>query len=298
MSLTLLILSAIGYPKYSSAKSKKMYSDHAKAGLLVLTEYLGKSFEEFTKILPSMKGVMRAAGISGIPDGSTLRKFRKRLDADILDKVMAYQSNMIAGNSKLTVAVDAAGFSTSHASRYYVSRLKYSGTENSIVRGYTKVSLAVCTDTKMILAADTVNSRTADVKRLGHIADRLADSGLQIEYMVLDKGYDAEYAHEIIRGHIGAESLIPARSDGDTPVHRMHGQNRKRMRRELKEGSGKMRIYRRRVLCETVNFMVKRVLGEILDGRNEETRHSETMFRCIAHNFRVGLELRNSGMRV
>ena len=187
MRSTFLILTGIGYPEYSSKKSKRTYSDHAKIGLLILTEYLGKSFEEFTKILPSMKGVIKAAGISDIPDGSTLRKFRKRLDPAILDRAVAYQGMMIVGNSDLTVAVDATGLSTSHASKYYVSRLKYFGTENSIIRGYTKVSLAVCVDTKTILAADTVGSRTHDVKRLGYVVDKLADSNLHIAHMLLDK---------------------------------------------------------------------------------------------------------------
>jgi len=272
-----------------------MYSDHAKVGLLVLTEYLGKSFEEFVKILPSMKGVIRTAGISGIPDGSTLRKFRRRLDADILDRVVAYQSGMIVGNSKITAAVDATGMSTSHASKYYVARLKYFGTENIVVRGYAKVSMAVCVDTKTILAIDTTESRAADVKRLRYIVDKLADHKRQIGCMVLDKGYDAEYVHEMIHERLNAESLIPAR-DKDAPIHRMEGVNRKRMRRELTDGSEKLKTYHKRALSETVNSMIKRVFGEILNGRKEETRRSETMFRCIAHNFRVGMELRSSGM--
>jgi transposase len=295
---TFLILEGIGYPEYSSEKSKRTYSDHAKVGLLILTEYLGKSFEEFTKILPSLKGVIKVSGISGIPDGSTLRKFRKRLNSKILDKVVAYQSRMIVGDSDVTVAVDATGLSTSHASKYYISRLKYFGTEESIVRGYTKVSLAVCVRTKTILAVDTVGSRAADVKRLRHIIEDLASSGISVDHVLADKGYDAEYAHEMIRDLLDAEAIIPARDDGDTPIHRMFGPNRKRMRRELTEGSGKMAAYRKRCLVETVNSMVKRVLGEVLSGRSEETRHSETMFRCIAHNFRIGLELSGSGMLV
>jgi hypothetical protein len=76
------------------------------------------------------------------------------------------------------------------------------------------------------------------------------------------------------------------------------GASRKRMKNELIEGSDKIRIYNKRVLCETVNSMIKRVLGETLNGRNEETRHSETMFRFIAHNFRLGMELSSSRMLV
>ena len=262
-----------------------------------MTEYLGKSFEEFTRmILPSMEGVIEAAGISGIPDGSTLRKFRKRLDTDILDKVVAYQSTMIVGTSGLTVSMDATGFSASRASRYYITRLKYFGAEKKTIRGFTKVSLAVCVDTKAILAVDAVDSRTADVKRAEHIVDGLAEPGYTIEYVLADKGYDSERVHEMISERLGARSLIPARDDGDTPIHRMHGANRKNMRRELVEGSEKMEIYHKRALSETVNSVIKTVFGEVLNGRNEETRRSETMFRCIAYNFRAGLNLSSSGM--
>lgn len=131
---TFLILSCIGYPKYSSKKSKRIYSDHAKTALLVIMECLKTSFREFSRLLPSLSGVMEAAGISEVPEESTLRKFRKRQDREVLDKVLAYQSAMAVGNSDLTVAVDATGFSTSHASRYYVVRLKQFGKEVSLIK--------------------------------------------------------------------------------------------------------------------------------------------------------------------
>ena len=297
MRSTFLILTAIGYPEYSSKKSKKMYSDHAKVGLLILTEYLGKSFEEFTKILPSLRGVIKAAGISGIPDGSTLRKFRKRLDPAILDKVVACQTRMTIGDSEVTVAIDATGFSTSHASKYYISRLKYFGTEETVIRGYTKVSLAVCVNTKMIIAADTVNTRAADITRLNVIVDKLRESEVPISCVLADKGYDAEHAHRYIREQLNAESIIPLR-DMTEPAK---GTERRRTsgfyRGLMKTFFDKVR-YNMRSIVETVNSMIKGVLGEVLDGRNPDTRHSETMFRCIAHNFRVGTELSGSWAKV
>jgi hypothetical protein len=267
-------------------------------GLLILTEYFGKSFEEFVKILPSLKGVMKAAKITEIPDGSTLRKFRKRLDTGILDRVMLYQGHMIVGNMHIITSIDATGFPTSQASKYYISRLKYFGTENTTVRGYTKVSMAVCVYTKAIFAVDTVDSGTHDVKRLEHIVNRLDDPKPSISYVLADKGYDSEKAHEMIRERLGAEALIPARSHEDKPIHRVRGANRKRMKRELTKGNEKMMIYGKRALSETVNSVIKKVFGDILDGRNEGTRRSETTLRCIAHNYRVGMELRSSGMSV
>jgi len=293
-----MILTGIGFPEFSSKKSKRTYSDHAKIGLLSVMEFMGKSFAEFTKLMPSFTGVMKAAKIKDVPDESTLRKFRKRLDSVVLDKVIRYQSMMINGPSALTAAVDATGFSTAHASKYYISRLKYFGTEESIVRGYTKVSLAVCVHTKAILAVDTVGGRAADITRLNILVDKLSESNNSISHLIADKGYDSEDAHRYIRAKLNAESIIPVRN--------MTGpaKSGSKKRRTVGFYRGLMKFffdgetYRMRSIVETVNFMVKGVFGEVLDGRNEETRHSETMFRCIAHNFRIGLELSSSGMRL
>jgi len=74
-----------------------------------------------------------------------------------------------------------------------------------------KVSLAVCVRAKVILAADTANSRTVDIKRLEPIVEKLAAAGRPIEYVLADKGYDAEYAHILISERLGAEAIIPVR---------------------------------------------------------------------------------------
>ena len=289
----------MGYPEYSSKKSKRMYSDHAKIGLLALMEYLDKSFAEFTRILPSLESVIRISGITDIPEESTLRKFRRRLDPEILDKVIAYQSSMVIGNSETTIGIDATGFPSTHASRYYVMRLKQMGTENSVVRGFTKATFATCVHTKVLLAVDADDSRTADIKRLEPVVDKLAASGQVIKYVLADKGYDAEYAHIMIRERLDAEAIIPVR---DAPkkesVYRTTGVNRSRMKREMKEGTETSERYRMRPISETANSMVKCVLGEILNGRDPKARHSELMFKCVAHNFRIGMKYRNSGMFV
>ena len=295
-----MILTGMGYPEYSSKKSKRMYSDHAKVGLLVVMEYLGKSFAEFARLLPSFVSVVRTAGIGTIPDESTLRKFRKRLDPKVLDKVLLFQSRMITGTEDATVGIDATGFSTAHASKHYMMRLRQLGTENAVVRGFTKVTFASCVHTKAIFAADTADSRTADIKRLEPLLDILAGS-CRIGCVLADKGYDAEYAHVMISERLGAEAVIPARENAPkrgTAEHRTKGKNRSRMKRELKDGTDAKAAYNMRSISETVNSMVKRVLGEVLEGRTDGARHSEVMFRCIAHNFRVGMELSSSGLFV
>ena len=300
VTTTFLILLAMGYPEYSSNKSKRTYSDHAKIALLVVMAYTGKSFAEFSRMLPSLVTVLDAAGISDIPEESTLRKFRGRLGRVMMDTVLAHQSAMIVGNSETIAGVDATGMPTTHASRYYITRLKHFGTERTIVRGYTKLTLAVCVHTKAILAADTTGSRVADVRRFGPTLNKLAAAGSRVMYVAADKGYDAEYVHRMVMNGLGAEAVIPVRTNPPKKgsVCRTVGVNRSRMKRELTGGSHLKSIYNMRSISETVNSMLKRVLGDVLRGRNEETRHAETMFKCMAHNFRVGMELSSSGMLV
>jgi hypothetical protein len=114
----------------------------------------------------------------------------------------------------------------------------------------------------------------------------------------LDKGYDAEYAHRMIRERLGAESVIPVRDMAEPARSGRKDRKVSDFYRGMMNFFFDTCIYDMRSIAETVNSMVKRVLGEILDGRDAKTRHSEMMFRCIANNFRVGMELRSSGMSV
>ena len=88
MDETLAILKGIGHPEYSSAGSKRTYSDHVKIGSLVLRRFVGGSYEDIVQLLPSMKGIMRSANMNRIPDPSTLWKFTGRLDYGILENIL------------------------------------------------------------------------------------------------------------------------------------------------------------------------------------------------------------------
>lgn len=77
----------MGVPEFSSERSKRTYSDHSKIGLLIIWRYLELSYESFSNILWSLGGVMHVARIERPSEQTTLRKFSRRLDPRILDKV-------------------------------------------------------------------------------------------------------------------------------------------------------------------------------------------------------------------
>ena len=120
------VLKSIGYPEYSSARSKRTFSDHVKIGLLVVRQLVRKSYEDFVMLLPSLKGVIEVTGIKHIPDPSTLWKFAGRLEHGLLEDIL----QTIAGtccSSDLIVAVDSTGFSLTNIPRHMEKRVKEFG---------------------------------------------------------------------------------------------------------------------------------------------------------------------------
>jgi len=210
IKVTVMVLEGLGVPRYSSEFSNRLYDDRVKIGLLVLRQHLDVSFRELCSILSSLK-----VWIGRVPHHSTLVKFSKRIDTELLDKVLWMIAHMLCGRD-MTVAVDATGFSCSNASRHFVKRLKEIGGKttygNDARRGFSKASFAVDTDTKAILACDCIDSNHADVKRMTYLVDDLVDGGFSIGTVVADKGYDAEYVHVEIHERLNAEAFIPIRN--------------------------------------------------------------------------------------
>ncbi|MCL2786532.1 MAG: IS5 family transposase [Methanomassiliicoccaceae archaeon] len=288
-----MALIAAGLPRYSSYYSNHVYDDHAKVSLLVLRQHLDVSYEEMTDVLGSMNGVIRALRIRSIPDPSTLRKFVKRLDPDVLDKVLWHTAKAVC-NEQLIVAVDATGFSCSNASRHYVRRLRelkgmtYS---EAPVRGYEKMTIAVDTSTLSILAADSCSSNISDYKRIGPIADDMEKAGYDVKCVIADKGYDSEQVHRYLREHLHCETLIPARKMSEPAVSGSKRRRTSGFYRGLMKFFFDPVTYKRRSIVESVNSMIKRKMSDVVYGRTPRSRHAEVLCRCIAHNIRRMLSL-------
>ena len=80
----------------------------------------------------------------------------------------------------------------------------------------------------------------------------------------MDKGYDSESIHRLIREELNAESIIPVRSWKNERVGGI-------FRREMDEHFDEVR-YHRRTLVETKFSVLKRKFGEISKRENFLTR--------------------------
>lgn len=285
---TCLVLRKIGFPEFSSAKSKKTYSDHWKVGMLVLKEMLDLSYRDICGFLPSFGGVLAVGGINKIPDDSTLRKFAKRLDVRVLDMAIAETARKICGSGTV-LAVDATGFSESNASRHYVMVLKRNCVESRPVKDFAKASLAVDVDTKAVVACDVATSRSGDVSRFLPLLNMVKESEIDVTAVLADKGYDAEYVHEGVKTILGqdVETAIPVRafepkSAKSASIARPSGKYRKIMYVSMDRT-----LYRFRVIVETVNSMIKRKMGDVVYGKSLDSMSKEIKLAVVAHNLRL-----------
>ena len=296
MRMTSFILKNIGRPEYSSKKSKRTFSDHAKIGLLVIRQLIGKSYEDLVDMLPSMAGVLDEAGISKMPDPSTLWKFAARLEPGFLEDMMQEVARRVCSDGMI-VAVDSTGFSLTNISRHMEKRVKELGAEKKRKRDFVKTTYSIDTKTKMILSCDCADQHSHDVKRMKYAVGSLVRGGFGVRYVVADKGYDAEYVHVDIRERLGAETMIPIRTIEPARIEgskvRTSGFNRGRMKFFFDK-----EVYNLRSLVETVNSMVKRKMGDTVNSRTHLTSAIEVLLRSIAHNFRRLFELKPEAMEV
>ncbi len=106
MRTTSSILKDLGRPEYSSEKSKRIFSDHAKIGLPIVRQMIVSSYEDFVDMLPSLAGVLNAANISRIPDPSTLWKFAARSEPELLESIMQEVASAVCTDNMI-VAIDS-----------------------------------------------------------------------------------------------------------------------------------------------------------------------------------------------
>ena len=296
MRKTSFILKNIGHPEYSSKKSKRTFSDHAKIGLLIIRQLIGRSYEDFVDMLPSFAGVLSEAGISKIPDPSTLWKFAARLHPEFLEDIMQEIAGEICAD-EMIVAVDSTGFSLTNVSGHMEKRIKEFGPEKKRKRDFVKTTYSVDTSTKTILSCDCADRHSHDVKRMEYAVSSLVRGSFGVKCVVADKGYDAEHVHKDIHDRLKADAMIPlrkiepARIEGKRVTTK--GFNRGRMKFFFDKET-----YNLRSLVETVNSMVKRKMGDTVNSRTSLTSAVEVLLRSIAHNFRRLFELRPELMEV
>jgi len=237
--------------------------------MLVLRQYESKSYESFVEWLQVATEIRDILRLMTIPHFTTLQKAAARL-SDILLHVAIGRFIGIITPDKIFAGADATGFEDRHCTPYYSYRcfLRHS---------YIKMSAGSDMSTQLVCAVVIQHHPVShDIKHFPEIFGQMMLVATPW-IMVLDKGYDSEPVHQMIRGK-NVLSMIPTRNR-DCSVSRTRGRYRKLMRRRFDES-----LYHQRNKAETIFSVIKRRFGSEVNAYHNTMKEKELLYRVLAYN--------------
>ncbi|MCX5658626.1 MAG: transposase, partial [Planctomycetota bacterium] len=153
---------------------------------------------------------------------------------------------------------------------------------------FPKLSVLVDCDNHMILSVLVGAGPKPDINDLQGLLSGLP-SGVTIQTLLADAGYDSEPNHKYLREEHGIRSVIPAkhgrpRKDGGPPSGRWRAVMHHLLRTKRKR---KRSGYTQRWQVETVMSMIKRNQGEELSGEGYHSRNRQMRMLAVVHNILV-----------
>ena len=254
---------------YSSRFSRHDYTQPQHLSLNGLKKRLRLKYREVIEVIDEMPRIKEILGLKKMPHFTTIQKFFQRIPTPLFERILN-QTLKLFEISEPWVAMDGTGHSSSYASTYYAKKLKKQKKRRR--KSYSKNSIAVDTKTQAILAHRTRKGPrhdSIDAVPMIRKTKRYKPKGYS-----LDKGYDAECIHKVIREETNAEPHIPLR-DGKA----LTGEYRQLMLTEFDEDK-----YHRRSIVETVISVEKRVFGDNNTSRSDRLRNKESKLRNVCYN--------------
>ena len=175
--------------------------------LILFKDFRKHHYWEFIEDIGDMEGVQEILDLSVVPHFTTLQKFLYRIKTLYLritfrKTVSLFYSSV--ENIPIT-AIDSSGFTSGYCSHYFSERT------DKIRKQFLKTSISVDTDHQVITGFVPSNSRVHDTRH-AEILLRQCHKTRKSDCYVIDKGYDSEAIHRLIREELHANSVIPIRS--------------------------------------------------------------------------------------
>ena len=222
-----------------------------------------------------MNGVQEILDLSEVPHFTTLQKFFCRIKTVYLRITFRKTVNLFytSDDNIPITAIDSSGFTSGYCSHYFSERT------GKIRKHFLKTSISVDTDQQVITGFIASNSRVHDTRHAVKLL-RQCHKTRKSDCYVMDKGYDSEAIHRLIRADLHANSVIPIRSWNNESIG---GKYRQEMATQFNHI-----VYPRRQLVETKFSVLKRKFGGDLKARRFLSQTKEIankMIVCNLHRF-------------
>jgi hypothetical protein len=281
------LIGKLALPDYAHKFSPKTYTQPQLFACLVLKEFLHRDYRGIEELLRDTPELAAVIDLKQIPDFTTLQKASRRLlrsaeASRLLD--MTVRLGKFVGKLQAPLpqaALDGTGLESHHASAYYVRRKAKGGkSEQKLTyQRFPKAGLLCDCKSHMILAVVPGRGPGPDILHFRQAFDQ-ARRRIRFASLAADAGYDAEHSHVYGRSR-GVRTLIPpliGRPTTKPPA----GYWRRTMLRVLKRSR-----YGQRWQAETVNSMLKRLIGPALRARSYWSQCREITLRALTLNVMI-----------
>ena len=260
---------------YSCKYSKKTYTQNQLLILVLFKDFRNQHYREFVEDIGDMEQVQEILTLSTIPHFTTLQKFLCRIKSLYLRLAFKKTVNLFYSNdAKIPItAIDSSGFTSGYCSHYFSERT------GKLRKQFLKASISVDTEQQVITGFISSNSRVHDTRHAEKLL-RQCHKLRKSECYVMDKGYDSEAIHRLIRKYLHANSVIPIRSWNNEIVGGTYRQEMATLFNHV--------VYPRRQLVETKFSVLKRKFNGDLKARRFLSQTKEIankMIVCNLHRF-------------